>query len=176
MRLHLKEKWRGFPVMGLFVLLTAACGPGGTDMRPPTDLTMQADLSQVDLMAPVVTGLPTNCTGVVTSAMLYTEVVQGTCATSTSCHAPGSTSPYSIGSAAQIDPTWVGVKSTEAPTMNRVTANNVNQSYVMYKIMGQQTEVAAANMAGARMPRNGPPYLSPMQICDFVQWINGGAQ
>ncbi len=145
------------------------------DLSVSPDLTQVPDLTGADLMPATVTGLPSCTTATVTATSLYNDIVKGTCATSTSCHGPGSMIHYAISSAADIKTMWVGVKADQDPTMNRITANDVNHSYVMYKLTGEQTKVAAADVAGKQMPRSGPPYLTNDQLCEFVNWINSGA-
>jgi mono/diheme cytochrome c family protein len=62
----------------------------------------------------------------------------------------------------------VNVASVEVPGLMRVNPGNPDASYLVQKIQGNAA-------VGARMPANGPPYLSQTQI-DLVRgWIAAGA-
>ncbi|HYJ40322.1 MAG TPA: hypothetical protein VEW08_05995 [Steroidobacteraceae bacterium] len=62
----------------------------------------------------------------------------------------------------------VNVASAEVPGLMRVNPGNPDTSYLVQKIQGNAA-------VGARMPANGPPYLSQTQI-DLVRgWIAAGA-
>ena len=63
----------------------------------------------------------------------------------------------------------VGVASTGKPGATRVIAGNPSGSYLVQKLEG------AADIAGLRMPRNGPPYLTDAQVTLIRQWIQNGA-
>ena len=68
----------------------------------------------------------------------------------------------------------------ELPTMNRITANDHNQSYLWHKINGTQGGLSGLNNAcnfnqNQQMP---PPSggLSATEISDLTSWIDTGAQ
>ena len=62
----------------------------------------------------------------------------------------------------------VNVASAEVPGLLRVNPGNPDASYLVQKIQGNAA-------VGARMPANGPPFLSQTQI-DLVRgWIAAGA-
>ena len=62
----------------------------------------------------------------------------------------------------------VNVASAEVPALMRVKPGDPDASYIVQKIQGNAA-------VGARMPANGPPYLSQTQI-DLVRgWIAAGA-
>ena len=63
----------------------------------------------------------------------------------------------------------VGVASSQQTGAVRVIAGNANSSYLIQKLEG------AAGIAGARMPRNGPPYLTDAQVKFIRDWITAGA-
>lgn len=63
----------------------------------------------------------------------------------------------------------VGVPSSGSPGSVRVVAGDASNSYLVRKIEG------AAGIVGARMPLNGPPYLSNAQITMIRDWITAGA-
>jgi hypothetical protein len=50
-----------------------------------------------------------------------------------------------------------------------VVPGNPDASYLIHKLEGQ------SDIAGLRMPRNGPPYLTDGQILVIRRWIENGA-
>jgi methionine-rich copper-binding protein CopC len=62
----------------------------------------------------------------------------------------------------------VNVASAEVPGLMRVNPGNPDASYLVHKIQGNAT-------VGARMPANGPPFLSQAQIDLIRGWIAAGA-
>ena len=59
--------------------------------------------------------------------------------------------------------------STQQTNLNRVTPNNPDVSYLIRKVEG------TAGITGARMPQNGPPFLTQGQIDIMRRWIELGA-
>src|SRR5262245_8715354 len=51
----------------------------------------------------------------------------------------------------------------------RVVPNNADASYLIQKLQGR------AGIVGARMPQNGPPYLTDGQVSIISRWIAIGA-
>lgn len=85
----------------------------------------------------------------------------------TACHA-GASAPQGLrldegNSYAML----VGVASAEVPSLQRVTAGNAENSYLVHKIEGRAA-------VGGRMPLGGPP-LSQANIDLIKQWIADGA-
>jgi hypothetical protein len=63
----------------------------------------------------------------------------------------------------------VGIASLEVPALQRVTAGNPNNSYLIRKLEG------GPNIVGSRMPLLGPPL--PQTTIDAIRlWITNGAQ
>jgi hypothetical protein len=62
----------------------------------------------------------------------------------------------------------VGVASTQVPSLQRVTAGNPADSYLVRKLEG------APNIVGLQMPRNAPP-LDATTIAVVREWISNGA-
>ena len=90
----------------------------------------------------------------------------------TNCHttAGGRTPPagMDLGSAnahAQL----VNVASNARPGAIRVIPGDPENSYLIHKLEGR------AGIAGLRMPRSGPPYLTEGQIRVIKRWIELGA-
>jgi hypothetical protein len=52
----------------------------------------------------------------------------------------------------------------------RVTPGDPERSYLLKKVRGD------ADISGARMPFDGPPYLTPEQIEGIAGWIREGAK
>jgi hypothetical protein len=146
----------------LWSLLTAsALGCGGA----PGDIPDAATAGD-----PTLSGLPSCPAGTVTADMLY-PVVQRSCALP-SCHdAKGF--PYAIASAADLKPMLLAA-AVETQVMPRVTPGQLDKSYLMYKLMGQQKKAAPAGTAGQSMPLGGS-MLGTDDLCQFISWIQGGA-
>ena len=63
----------------------------------------------------------------------------------------------------------VNVASVGKVGATRVVPGNPSGSYLIQKLEG------APDIIGARMPRNGPPFLTTEQIALIRQWIQNGA-
>jgi hypothetical protein len=63
----------------------------------------------------------------------------------------------------------VNVPSRGKPELMLVVPGNPDASYLIHKLEGR------SGIAGLRMPRNGPPYLSDGQILVIRRWIAIGA-
>ncbi len=86
----------------------------------------------------------------------------------TVCHA-GANAPVGLRlDAANSYAMLVNVASVEAPGTLRVNPGNPGASYLVHKIEGTAA-------TGARMPANGPPYLSQAQVDLIRGWIAAGA-
>jgi hypothetical protein len=142
------------------VVTVLGCGGDGTNPGTADMATTKTTLT--------LTGVPTGCPATETAADLYTSVVKNSCAID-GCHGTNGTS-FTISAAADLNSKWVGIKSPlyTAVTMPFVTANSVNNSFIMYKLTGSQGNY------GLQMPETGGP-LSSAQLCKFVSWINSGA-
>ena len=173
----------------LYLLLAspalAACGAGNPqedmtsaspDQANPNQGSLPDLLTAPDLLPPTVTGLPTDCAGdVVTAQAVYSGLVSSTCATNSSCHAAGAPR-WTAGSANDLKAAWVNKNADGAsPSMPFVTPNDLNRSYVMYKVTGQQRNASTdSTTAGSTMPLGGPA-LTHDQLCLLIQWIKAGA-
>jgi hypothetical protein len=145
------------------------------DLSTPPDLSMP-DLvppPPPDMTPPTVTGLPTNCAAGTTAAMLYTNVFSPKCGQANCHNATGV--HFTVTDAASMKAALVNVNADETSgTMARVKPSNVNQSFLMYKLMNQQLKVAIPDLAGGQMPAGGP-MLDNTSLCAFISWIQGGA-
>jgi hypothetical protein len=116
--------------------------------------------AQLTLMVP-------NCMAAdVTAAMVYPMVVQPAC----NCH-QGGQGGLTMTSPATLVSNNVNVDATVAD-MKRVTPNNVDQSYLLYKVFNQHNNVP--NGGGNKMPPG--PNLSATQQCLLVNWVKSGAK
>jgi hypothetical protein len=110
--------------------------------------------------------LPTCTTETVAGTTLWNTIIQPKCA---GCHASVSAQKWQATSATEFLGVTVGVSAIGAP-LKRVLPNDVHGSYLMWKIMGQQTTVGGG---GNRMPP--PDALSTADRCKVINWINSGA-
>ena len=63
----------------------------------------------------------------------------------------------------------VGVASRQKPGAILVVPGDPDASYLIHKLEGR------SDIVQLRMPRNGPPYLTPGQITVIRRWIENGA-
>lgn len=102
-----------------------------------------------------------------TLASIQANVFTPSCAVS-GCHS-GSSPPQGLNlEASQSFGMLVGVPSNEVPALMRVNPSDPDNSYLIQKLEGTAS-------VGARMPRNGPPFLTDAQIATIRQWISDGA-
>ena len=144
--------------------------PQRWDARPPVDMASTVDGGAWDARppedmgkpGPVVTGLP-RCTDTgVTADIVFNQVARGSCAGGR-CH--------SFSSGATLKSAFVGVASGQTRLFPIVTPSDIDRSYLMYKLTGQQ---ASAMGGGGIMPRAG--RLRDADLCKFIVWIKEGAK
>lgn len=163
---------------GLMVALgavgLAACG-GGTTPSNTTDMstTTMGDMATsgpVDMaMTPPKLTVPAACTPMMsgqTSSALYTSIVMSKCSGQT-CHS-NLTVP-SLKNAADI--LALKNKASSTGSMPYVTPGDIDKSYLLYKLTGEQLKVPSGS--GGRMPEGG--MLQESEICRFIQWVATGA-
>ena len=63
----------------------------------------------------------------------------------------------------------VNARSVERPALFRVAPGDPDNSYMVHKLEG------GPDIAGTRMPRGGPPYLTSGQMLVIRRWIAEGA-
>ncbi|HXC57826.1 MAG TPA: TIGR03118 family protein [Steroidobacteraceae bacterium] len=103
-----------------------------------------------------------------TLAQLQSSIFGPRCST---CHTGGGASlpgSMNLSSAAATAAALINVTSVEEPTQKRVLPNTPNNSYIITKLMGTQTN------GTARMPLGGP-FLSQTEIDSVRAWIQAGA-
>jgi hypothetical protein len=92
-------------------------------------------------------------------------VIQPSC----NCHQGGS-GGLTMTSPATLISNTVNVDASQAD-MKRITPNNVDQSYLLYKVFNQHNNVP--NGGGSKMPLGG--NLSAAQQGLLVNWVKSGA-
>lgn len=141
------------------------------DMAMPRDLTVPPDLTAPPDLAPAKVSLPTNCPASATLAEVY-AVFQTSCSANSGCHGANSIH-FSALNAAELKTKWVNVDAHQPPMpMPYVTPNNVDRSYVLYKLRNEQAKVSYNG--GGYMPQ-GAAMLTDADVCKFVAWIRSGA-
>lgn len=173
--------------LGVGLVVGSGCGGGSTtqDMSMVTDMAVKTDLGAVadlapgpdllvppDMQPPTAVGVPSGCQASATANDVYT-IVQSKCAIA-NCHGTNSVH-FQITSAADMKTKWINKKADQADSstlMPYVTPSDVNKSYVVYKLIGEQGKVSP--YGGVTMPQ-GSAMLTSAQICTFTAWIKSGA-
>lgn len=135
--------------IGLFLLAGVACAGDGTGLDGDDggdETTLSGDVQ------PIFTG---NCTF-------------------SGCHAGSSPAQGMSLVAGQAFSNVVNVAARELPSMNRVTPNQPDDSYLVHKVQGTHLDVGVGG-SGSRMPLNRSP-LSQSDIDLIRAWIQAGAQ
>lgn len=184
----------------LFSVFWAACGgsggDGGADMTVPVDLASAPDLATAgdmatpdlatagdmangdmatpDMVAPLVLANPPACAAAnVTADALFTNVFKPNCANG-ECHGTGS-GGVTITSGALLKSLWVDktFQMAQIPVVKSGGGDAaVNNSYIMYKLLNQAGTAGGSNTSS--MPK-GRAKLSDANLCQFINWIKGGA-
>ena len=134
--------------IGLFLLAGVACAGDGTGLDED-DGGDEVTLSDVQ---PIFTG---NC------------ALPG-------CHVGSSPAEGMSLGAGQTFSNVVNVQARQLSTMNRVTPNQPDDSYLVHKVQGTHLDVGVGG-SGSRMPLNRSP-LSQGDIDLIRAWIQAGAQ
>ena len=135
---------------------------GSRDMAmPPADMAMSG---------PKVTGLPTCTDTGVTADMVYSAVAKTACGR---CHGTGA-GGLTFTDGATFRSSQVGKKSGQATGLDMVKAGSVDGSYLIYKLMNQQTAPGVGG-SGAIMPKGGTK-LPDADLCKFIVWVKEGAK
>ena len=130
----------------LLLLLAAACGT----VKSPTE--------------PAAAGGGT----AFTFSQIQQEIFTPTCAKA-GCHAAATASEGLVLDAGQSYGLLVGHPASEQGSLARVEPGNPERSYLILKLKGDPS------ISGLRMPRDGPPFLTPAQIDGIAGWIRAGA-
>ncbi len=150
-------------------MMTVTLEPAGEDLAQGAAITLCVDLvkKKGDLKK-----LPSCVTGGgggggSTFSSLQADFLTPSCA-SLGCHDAGTAKEGLVLEAASAYGNLVNVPSQQAPTFNRVTPNDADNSYLIKKLRNDP------DIQGRRMPR-GEPALSAAEIQRFVDWIDNGA-
>lgn len=157
------------------LLLVAGCDKENpmTDM-PTANKDMAQDMSappDMTVVPPTFT-VPGGCaTATVNLATVY-PIINTNCAT-VNCHRAGATAPVMGPNDMNAFRTAVvGVSAQRMPaSVNYVTASNLDNSFLVYKVTGQQGKV---QFGGNQMPSN-LPALSAADQCTIINWVRSGA-
>lgn len=160
----------------LALIGAAACGNNtsmmdmGTTTKSDMTVTQNPDMTFV----PPTFTVPTTCTPAtgVTASSFYTTIIKANCAVA-GCHVAGATPPNYDGSAATFVANVKNVSAGRAmvSSMQYIKPNDYNNSFLLYKIAGQQGKVP---FGGDRMPQ-GRAALSDADQCTLISWVNSGA-
>jgi len=85
------------------------------------------------------------------------------------CHVTGTAAFNEFLEAGKSYAAIVNVPSGEVPALARIRPFLPDSSYLVKKIRGD------ADIRFARMPFDGPPYLSPADSSTIVNWVTNGA-
>ena len=141
-------RWGAMPtLLATAALLATACGTVKSPTAPAT---------------------PSPGTQAFTFTQIQTQIFTPTCAKS-GCHSRDTAQEGMVLEAGQAYSQIVGRQAQENPGLSRITPGDPERSYLLKKIRGD------SDISGARMPQDGPPYLSPAQIDGIAAWIKAGA-
>ena len=154
----------------------AACGNNTTvmDMATNTNKDMTVTTPPDMTFVPPTFAVPSGCTPTtgVTASMFYANIITANCAVS-GCHVAGATPPNYAGGAASFIANVKNVSAGRAAVqaMQYIKPNDYNNSFLLYKIAGQQDKVPSG---GTQMPQGRAP-LSAADQCTLISWVNSGA-
>lgn len=143
----------------------------GTDMASPT-VDMVSPPVDMATSGPKVMGLPSCTDKNVLADAVFSSVGKTYCANGR-CHSSGAGS-LTFTDGASMKTAMVGKKSGQATTLDMVKAGNVDQSYLIYKLMDQHL-AAGVGGRGELMPKGGSK-LPSADLCKFVVWVQEGAK
>jgi len=103
-----------------------------------------------------------------TFTQIQTTIFTPSCAKA-GCHASAAASGGLVLEAGQAYANLVGRPAQEEPQLEYVRPGTPEASYLLKKVRGDP------DISGSRMPRDGPPFLSPQQIAGLAAWIQAGA-
>jgi hypothetical protein len=141
-----------------------AMHPADMAMSPAADLSTPPDLAPATI--PVPAGCNTNT--VVTGTVMYTTLSANKRCMGGACHNSGQNPAFST--QATFMSAMVGKQSTSS--LNYVTANQPDKSYLLFKLRNLQLNVPGGS--GGQMPEGGTP-LTDTEFCTVYDWVLHGA-
>lgn len=106
---------------------------------------------------------PGNCAAAMVGVdAAFAGAIMGNCG----CHGGGS-GGLTFSDAASFKAATVNIKASKAD-MNRITPGNIDESYLLYKVHGQQGN--APGGGGGQMPLNGMK-LADDKLCLLINWV-----
>jgi hypothetical protein len=155
-------------------MMTVSLEPSGGRLAKDTEITLCVDLVKKkselkNLPACVEQNGGSNGGGgsQVTLTSLQNDFFTPTCAVS-GCHNGASASAGLVLTAGQSFGNLVNVASSQNTSLDRVSPNDPEASYLIKKLRGD------SDIIGQRMPLGGP-FLSASELDRFVTWIGDGA-
>jgi hypothetical protein len=101
-------------------------------------------------------------------SQIQSQIFTPSCAKA-GCHAASSAAGQMVLAAGQSYAQIVGRPAPENTQLDLVKPGAPESSYLLKKVRGD------ADIAGSRMPLDGPPFLSSQQIAGIEGWISAGA-
>jgi hypothetical protein len=149
--------------IGAEQVMTVTLEPAGGELAKGTEIALCVDLvkKKKDLK-----DLP-SCVQSTTFSTLQNDFLTPSCARS-SCHTAAAARAGLVLEAGQAYDNLVNVPSTQVPSLNRVTPNDPEASYLIKKLRGD------SDISGERMPPDSS-FLSDEELGKFIQWIDSGA-
>jgi hypothetical protein len=120
---------------------------------------------------PKLMGVPTCTDTGVTAEIVFNSVAKANCANGR-CHSTGA-GYLGFMDGATMKTAMVGKKSGQS-MLDIVKASNIDQSYVLYKLMDQHMVPGVAGR-GELMPKGGSK-LANADLCKFIVWVKEGAK
>jgi hypothetical protein len=103
-----------------------------------------------------------------TFSQIQTTIFTPTCAKA-GCHSSGTAASGLVLDSGRAYSGIVGQPSQENPALLLISPGDPERSYLLKKIRGDP------DITGARMPADGPPFLTSDQIGGLTAWIRAGA-
>ena len=145
----MEGRWLAYVIISLFLVSCAGSGEGLDENGNP----IGSGNNSTELEA--------------TLSSIQTNIFDAKCI---KCHAgAGAPQGLMLDSGNSFD-MLVGMPSSEDSSLDLVTPSDADNSYIVVKIVESDPQ-----RLGARMPQDGPPYLSDEEIQAIRDWITAGA-
>jgi hypothetical protein len=118
--------------------------------------------------SPTEPAMPAGTGPALTFAQVQAEIFTPSCAKS-GCHVTGVAAGGMVLEAGRSYGQTVGKPSQESPLFPRIQPGDPERSYLFKKVRGD------SDISGSRMPQDGPPFLSAVELDGLAAWIRAGA-